>query len=172
MAWPWRMLSSETWGRVQLQTHTIMFQAAPLQDSLTENVLWTRMHCQDQNYYNLSCIKFGRVFGFRAGYGWSLLFYDIARRRLVCGYRRFGTTCRDPSARVKVSLALRLKIVPRSFTETSVTSYQPTTTRNIPHERRPQSLRGGSQKILISHGRCLSFFTSFRPGNNGHDSSF
>jgi len=25
-------------------------------------------------YYNLSCIKFGRVFVFRAGYGLSLLF--------------------------------------------------------------------------------------------------
>ena len=115
------------------------------------------MHCQDQNYYNLSCIKFGRVFGFRAGYGWSLFFWGVARRRLVCGCRCFGATCRDPSATVKGSLALRPKMVPRSSTETSVTSYQPTTKRSIPHERRPQSLRGGSRKFHIGHGRCLSF---------------
>jgi hypothetical protein len=138
-------------------THTIIYQAAPLQYSSTQNVQWTWMHCQDQYVNNLSRIKFGRVFGFRADYGLSLLFCDITRRMLVYGYRYFGTTCRVPFTRVKGSFALLSKMVPRSITETSVTSYQPTTTRSIPHEGRLQLLRGGSQKFLIGHGRCLNF---------------
>jgi len=36
------------------------------------------MHCQDQNCNNLSCIKFGCVFGFRTGYGCAVLGYCIA----------------------------------------------------------------------------------------------
>jgi hypothetical protein len=74
-----------------------------------------------------------QISGFRRDVDEIALFWDITRRRLVIFYRRFGTTYRLPSSRVKKSK----KMEPIRCPETSVKYYH-TTLRNIPEERRSQ----------------------------------